>query len=127
MTAAGLRIDARIKQKTADYMWRDIMIKRTPAEILANLKNYDKEIEPCYKMAPEEVESLIEILENTRGWLYKYDGHEELKTTYLGAECLCIDRTTGDLFIDKFDVYNGIFWNNNYDRKRYKVIAWRKS
>lgn len=103
------------------------MTKRTPAEILANLKNYDKEIEPCYKMAPEEVESLIEILENTKGWLYKYDGHEDLKTTYHGAECLCIDRTTGDLFIDKFDVYNGIFWNNNYDRKRYKVIAWRKS
>lgn len=103
------------------------MTKRTPAEILANLKNYDKEIEPCYKMAPEEVESLIEILENTKGWLYKYDGHEDLNSTYLGAECLCIDRTTGGLFIDKFDVYNGIFWNNNYDRKRYKVIAWRKS
>lgn len=127
MTAAGLRIDARIKQKTADYMWRDIMKKRTPAEILANLKNYDKEIEPCYKMAPEEVESLIEILENTKGWLYKYDGHQDLDSTYNGAECLFIDRTTGDLFIDKCDVYNGLFWNDKLDKKRYKVIAWRKS
>lgn len=127
MTAAGLRIDARIKHLTADYMWRDIMIKRTPAEILANLKNYDKEIEPCYKMAPEEVESLIEILENTKGWLYKYDGHQDLDSTYNGAECLFIDRTTGDLFIDKCDVYNGLFWNDKLDKKRYKVIAWRKS
>lgn len=127
MTAAGLRIDARIKQLTADYMWRDKMTKRTPAEILANLKNYDKEIEPCYKMAPEEVESLIEILENTKGWLYKYDGHQDLDSTYNGAECLFIDRTTGDLFIDKCDVYNGLFWNDKLDKKRYKVIAWRKS
>ena len=103
------------------------MGKRTPAEILANLRNYDKEIEPCYKMAPEEVESLIEILENTRGWLYKYDGHQDLDSTYNGAECLCIDRTTGDLFIAKYDVYNGLFWNDNLDKKRYKVIAWRKS
>ena len=103
------------------------MLKRTPAEILANLKNYDKEIEPCYKMAPEEVESLIEILENTKGWLYKYDGHQDLDSTYNGAECLCIDRTTGDLFIAKYDVYNGLFWNDKLDKKRYKVIAWRKS
>lgn len=103
------------------------MLKRTPAEILANLRNYDKEIEPCYKMAPEEVESLIEILENTKGWLYKYDGHQDLDSTYNGAECLFIDRTTGDLFIDKCDVYNGLFWNDKLDKKRYKVIAWRKS
>jgi len=103
------------------------MTKRTPAEILANLRNYDKEIEPCYKMAPEEVESLIEILENTKGWLYKYDGHQDLDPTYNGAECLFIDRTTGDLLIDKCDVYNGLFWNDKLDKKRYKVIAWRKS
>lgn len=127
------------------------MTKRTPAEILANLKNYDKEIEPCYKMAPEEVESLIEILENTRGWLYKYDGHQDLDTrTYSGVECLCIDRVTGELFIDKYDVYKGLFWNDKLDKasksvptpemvkdtallwndrldkRRYKVLAWRK-
>lgn len=126
------------------------MLKRTPAEILANLRNYDKEIEPCYKMAPEEVESLIEILENTKGWLYKYDGHQDIASTYHDVECLCIDRATGELYIDRYDVRCGLFWNDKLDKayksvptpdmvrdtallwndrldkRRYKVLAWRK-
>ncbi len=120
MSHVNFLIDVKIKSSFADYMWRMAMERRNLNDVISDIMKSQKE----HILGPEDIDIIKSM---SSGWLSVYDGWNKDGINYEGIDALVIDRTEGKLSIEKCDAWDGIFYNKKLDRKRYKVIAWRKN
>ncbi len=120
MSHVNFLIDVKIKSSFAVYMWRMAMERRNLNDVISDILKSQKE----HILGPED----IDIIKNMSfGWLSVYDGWNNEGASYKDIDALVIDRTEGKLSLEKYDAWNGIFYNQKLDKRRYKVIAWRKN